>query len=447
MGSKKKAAFAGIAVISLAIGASTIAPALSSASISPNEKLSIGTISKTRGTATFSARGTIDNIINNGQGFIMKVWERTFTVVPHDTTRFSPSVRDTSAAQRLAAYGIGDEVQVYGYVSSSTLTVAPTSISNYTERSSGSPLYRVKTILDGTLESLTSTTFKLKVGSKTYNVIHDDTGKYYDAQKRRIKPALSGWASGDSVYGYFMVGGTDAKAVAVYNRSKTAANADLYTTSSNTGNTGTVPAAPTGVSATAGDRQVTLTWNAVTGAERYKIMRSETSGGPYSTVTSYAQGTSYTNTGRTNGVTYYYVIMAVNKAGESAQSAQVSAKPMGTATNGSSTKPATPTGVTATAGDKQVTITWNAVPGAERYKLMRSETSGGPYTLVSSYITSTTYTNTGRTNGKTYYYVVSAVNKAGESAQSAQVSATPASGGTGTGGTNPPPPPPPPGGL
>jgi cellulose 1,4-beta-cellobiosidase len=53
----------------------------------------------------------------------------------------------------------------------------------------------------------------------------------------------------------------------------------------------------------------------------------------------------------------------------------------------------------------------------------RSTTSGGPYTLIAS-PTGTTYTNTGLQSGATYYYVVSAVNAAGESPNSSQASAT-----------------------
>src|SRR5271157_3978303 len=58
----------------------------------------------------------------------------------------------------------------------------------------------------------------------------------------------------------------------------------------------TVPAAPRGLKATAGNAQVALTWNASAGATSYKVKRSTTSGGPYTVVSSPAV-TSYTDTG------------------------------------------------------------------------------------------------------------------------------------------------------
>jgi hypothetical protein len=88
--------------------------------------------------------------------------------------------------------------------------------------------------------------------------------------------------------------------------------------------------------------------------------------------------------------------------------------------------PAAPTGLTATAGDTQVSLTWNTVAGAASYTIKRSTTSGGPYTTIQSNVTTTSFTNTGLTNGTTYYYVVSAVNTQGESANSSQVSGVPA---------------------
>ena len=86
--------------------------------------------------------------------------------------------------------------------------------------------------------------------------------------------------------------------------------------------------------------------------------------------------------------------------------------------------PPVPTGVQATAGSGQVALTWSASAGATSYNVKRATTSGGPYTTVASPAT-TAFTNTGLTNGTTYFFVVSAVNASGESANSTQVSATP----------------------
>jgi subtilase family serine protease len=96
---------------------------------------------------------------------------------------------------------------------------------------------------------------------------------------------------------------------------------------SQTGGSGpTIPDAPTGLAATAGDGQVALGWSSSFGATTYNVKRSTTSGGPYVTVGSPA-GTTFTNTGLTNGTTYYFVVTAVNSAGESGNSTQVAATP------------------------------------------------------------------------------------------------------------------------
>ncbi|XID92815.1 DUF4466 family protein [Paenibacillaceae bacterium WGS1546] len=187
----------------------------------------------------------------------------------------------------------------------------------------------------------------------------------------------------------------------------------------------TPPAAPTGLTATAGNAQATLSWNASGGATGYNMKRATTSGGPYATIATGVTGTSYTNAGLTNGTTYYYVVSAVNVAGESANSAPVSVTP-----SAAPTVPAAPTGLTATAGDGQATLSWNASSGATGYNVKRATTSGGPYATVATGVTGTSYTEAGLTNGVTYYYVVSASNAAGESANSAQVDVTPSAGGS-----------------
>jgi parallel beta-helix repeat protein len=91
---------------------------------------------------------------------------------------------------------------------------------------------------------------------------------------------------------------------------------------------------------------------------------------------------------------------------------------------GGTAVPAAPTGLMATAGNAQVSLSWTAPAGATSYNVQRSTVSGGPYAQVAA-PTVTSWTDTGVTNGTAYFYVVSAVNAAGASANSAQVSATP----------------------
>ncbi|MES2431447.1 MAG: carbohydrate-binding protein [Bacteroidota bacterium] len=91
---------------------------------------------------------------------------------------------------------------------------------------------------------------------------------------------------------------------------------------------GTLPTVPNGLIASAGNATVTLNWNASIGATSYTIKRAAVSGGPYSTIQSGTTNTAFTNTGLTNGVTYYYVVSAVNLNGETVNSTQASATPL-----------------------------------------------------------------------------------------------------------------------
>src|SRR5271166_1458324 len=180
-----------------------------------------------------------------------------------------------------------------------------------------------------------------------------------------------------------------------------------------------IPAVPTQLTATAGNAQVSLLWSASTGATSYHVKRATVSGGPYTQI-AVPTSPNYADTGLTNGTKYFYVVSALNSAGESADSAEVNATPTAPITI-----PAVPTGLAATAGNMQVMLVWNGSPGATSYNVKRATINGGPYSQLAA-PSSTNYTDSGLNNGTTYYYVVSAVNSAGESANSGQVSATPA---------------------
>jgi autotransporter-associated beta strand protein len=87
------------------------------------------------------------------------------------------------------------------------------------------------------------------------------------------------------------------------------------------------PAAPTGLTATGSNAQVSLAWNAVTNATAYVLVRG-TASGVYPTLLS-SSGTSraFTDTGLVNGTPYYYAVQAVTLGGTSGYSTAASATP------------------------------------------------------------------------------------------------------------------------
>ena len=195
------------------------------------------------------------------------------------------------------------------------------------------------------------------------------------------------------------------------------AGCGAYGTGNNGGAGGsTIPPVPVGLIATAGNAQVSMSWTASNGATLYYVKRSTTGGGPYTQISA-PSATSYTDTGLTNGISYFYVVSAYNSAGQSANSSEVNATPTAPAT-----PPAAPANLQATAGNAQVSLSWTASSGATSYHVKRSTTSGSSYMQIAA-PGAASYSDTGLTNGTAYYYVVSALNAAGESANSPQATA------------------------
>lgn len=185
------------------------------------------------------------------------------------------------------------------------------------------------------------------------------------------------------------------------------------------------PSAPTGVQVViSASNELTISWNSVGSATSYNLYWTTAPGAnKKSTKLSGITTSSFVHTGRTSGVTYYYVVTAVNSFGESSESAEVFAlldipRPTGA--------------ISAVAGDRQATVTWNT-NGAVSYNIyMASQpgvTKANFATLPDGMVHSSTtgsYSHAGLVNGKTYYFAVSSVNTFGESIESSEVSATPA---------------------
>jgi hypothetical protein len=190
----------------------------------------------------------------------------------------------------------------------------------------------------------------------------------------------------------------------------------------------TVPGPPAGLTATAGNAQVTLSWAApasdggspVTGYDLYAGTTADFHGRtPVAKVT----GTVVTVAGLVDGTTYYFSVIAVNAVGQSPPSAEASAIPV--------TVPGAPSGLTATAGNAQVRLSWTA-PASDggssviSYKVYIATGPGAHRSAVIGTSKGTGGTVTGLVNGTVYYFTVTAVNAAGnESPFSTWVSAEP----------------------
>lgn len=198
------------------------------------------------------------------------------------------------------------------------------------------------------------------------------------------------------------------------------------------------PAKPASLTATAeSDSSIQLAWGAVAAPTNcsvtYTVYRSTTKGFTPASANAVGSGltaASFTNTGLAASTAYYYAVEAVDAHGSSAASAQAAAKtpavPVCSAT------PAKPASLTATAAsDSSIQLNWGAVATPANcsvsYSVYRSTTKNftpASSNLVSSGLTSASFTSTGLAASTAYYYAVKSVDSHGTSAASAQATAT-----------------------
>jgi subtilase family serine protease len=207
-----------------------------------------------------------------------------------------------------------------------------------------------------------------------------------------------------------------------------ASSSGVISARSNSVDVTTVPAAPAGVtvaapSATAGS--LNLAWTASTGATSYKIFEGTSAGGEGTTAAqSGLSATSASLASLTPGKQYFFTVVAVDAGGSSLASAEASG----------TTIASPPTGFAASAGNGSVSLSWTASAGATGYNVYEGTmASGEAATPVQSGVSGTSVTIGGLSNGKKYYFTLTAVDAGGVSAPSGEASATPAAPKSGGG--------------
>ncbi len=186
---------------------------------------------------------------------------------------------------------------------------------------------------------------------------------------------------------------------------------------------GSAPA-PTGLQATASTASsVTLRWNSVTDAYRYKLERSTASTGPWSTVSSTISGTSHPAAGLVCNTPYYFRVSA---RGNGSPYPATFGDPSGTVLKRTSVcpPPPAPTGFTVRVdyrGSSGILLRWIAPTGeVTGYEVERSIGSGSQsYSNIATLANSLSviaYSDTALMDGTTYQYQVRARNSGGNGA-------------------------------
>jgi hypothetical protein len=156
--------------------------------------------------------------------------------------------------------------------------------------------------------------------------------------------------------------------------------------------------APSNVRATTvSASQISVTWSAVGGVNGYQVLRGPAPGGPFALVgTVPGSSLSFLDTGLAPATSYSYVVTAV--AGNMVSSASAVA----TAT----TQMTPPANLKANAAPSSVALSWDAVPGAIRYDVLRTAPNG---TGIVGTTVQTAFVDTTVTAGVLYTYAVRSV--------------------------------------
>jgi hypothetical protein len=196
---------------------------------------------------------------------------------------------------------------------------------------------------------------------------------------------------------------------------------------------GTALAAPGEIKVTAFSTTATVSWAPVAGATGYSVYRATVPGVTAANYGSLPGGVKTTSASTslfvsslTAGLTYHFVVTATSATDESTESEEVSITAQSSLSLASP-----PSGLTATAGNAQVTLNWTPVSGATSFTAYAATATG--VTPTKFQMSRTTggapFVFTGLSNAVDYFFCVTSSNAAGESTPGSEVTATPSAPG------------------
>lgn len=242
--------------------------------------------------------------------------------------------------------------------------------------------------------------YKAVDGAKGYEIVYANNSAFTSGKKTvnvsGTKISLKSLNSGSAYYVKVRAYKLDSAGEKVYGS---------YSTSKSYK---TAPAAVQISKVAGASQKITVSWNTVKGAEKYQVYMATSKTGTYSRVAEVSSGTkSYVKSGLSNAKSYYFKVRPYNTVGNT--------KIYGSygSVKGGTTSPAKAAISSVAGGTKKAVVKWGKVSGASGYEVYMSTSAKGTYSRVAKVNSSTvSYTKTGLSDNKSYYFKVRAYRSA-----------------------------------
>ena len=253
------------------------------------------------------------------------------------------------------------------------------------------------------------------VGASSYNIYVSSTPGVTVSNsvilQNKLPPFIHGNLPNNTTY-YYIVTAVNSQGESIASLEKSGTPFNNYSK----------PNPPTNITIIPGNASNKISWSSIAGATSYNIyFRTEAMVTTTNSVLLQNKNSPFEHANLVNETTYYYIITAVNSYGESIASIEKSGKPSFQIAN-----PLSPKNVSVEGGNELNRITWEEVSGASSYNIYFSLSPGVNIEARTKLENKTSpFEHKGLENGKTYYYVITALNSSGESVQSTEKAATP----------------------